>query len=399
MNQRILFQSSCALVGIAVFAACGDSGGENPEDPNAAQRRELLVSATDQVIVPGFENFASDAASLASAVEAWAVDVAAGATADRTSVDTAFVEAYRSMQYAEVLQIGPYGAASEFEGGLNIRDEVYSWPASNPCRVDQETASGDYSGSDFFSNSLVNVYGFDTLEYLLYAPDTGNRCAVSAPLNTSGDWSSLTEDEVVRRRAEYASAVANEISRRAAEVRDAWRNGFADNLKSAGSSGSTYSTTQEGLDAIFASMFYAEQEVKDQKLARPLGIAAECREETCPEFVESQFARISRTALEANLQAFADLYRGGPDTASNRVGFGELLRSIGADELANTLDQQLVDAFDRLPAVVDPLQDILTSAPPRELHTSLGTLMTTVKTQFVGVLSLRVPNEGAADND
>ena len=391
----------CAVAAMALWG-CGDNGGD-AEEPNAAQRRAMLVSVTDQVIVPGFETFAADAETLAADVQAWATDVAAGNAPTLATVDASFERAYRSMQYVELLQVGPYGAPSDFEGGLNIRDEVYSWPTRSACRVDQETAWTDpddsYLQPDFVANSLVNVYGFDTLEYLLYVSDTSNACPASATLNMSGAWAALSDDAIRTRRAEYAVVVATEIARRAVEARDAWRNGFADDLKSAGTAGSRYATTQAGLDALFASMFYAERSVKDTKLAAPLGISMVCRETLCPDLVESQFAQISQVALSANLQAFADLYRGGPDSAADAIGFDDVLRDMGADDLADKLNAELTDVLAALPDVTDPMQAQLAAEEPRTLHTRLSTLMTTIKTEFVSVLALRVPNEGAADND
>ena len=45
-------------------------------------------------------------------------------------------------------QLGP-AASALTTGGEGLRDEVYSWPTVNPCRVDQETGcAGRVSGGE-----------------------------------------------------------------------------------------------------------------------------------------------------------------------------------------------------------------------------------------------------------
>ncbi|MEM7677296.1 MAG: imelysin family protein, partial [Myxococcota bacterium] len=146
--------------------ACGES--TEPPAENAQERQALLTSVTDNVILPAYQRLADTTASLATAAQAYANAAQNGeGQVELGAVQTAFTEAYAAMQYAEVLQIGPYGPASKFEAGQNVRDEVYSWPIVNACRVDQEIVSEDFAEEDFFEDSLVNVYGFDALEYLL----------------------------------------------------------------------------------------------------------------------------------------------------------------------------------------------------------------------------------------
>lgn len=387
---------ACAVAGAT---ACGSSGSGEPAE-NAQERTALLTSVTDNVILPAYQRFAEATAALADAAETYAQAVGTpGAQAARTAVQGAFVDAFDRMQYAEVLQLGPYGAAARFAGGQNLRDEVYSWPVVNACQVDVKLVEEAYAEADFFDVSLVNVYGFDALEYLLFVDGAANSCPTPARINQDGSWQALSAGELEARRANYAAVVARGIATNASTLLSAWTSGFANELRGAGLDSATYGTSQEGLDALFASMFYVELQVKDSKLAAPLGISADCATTTCPELLESQYADLSVTAVQKNIEAFSDVYYGGPASTTGRYGFGDLLRASNATELAEDMEEAMALVATRAPLVVEPIRESLDAEPPLALHEALRNLTTLLKTQFVSVLALRVPNEGAADND
>ncbi len=399
MHTQRLIRIFTTTVALAA-PACGSSDGDDPGADNVQDRQALLESVTDNVILPAYVRLADSTAALATATQAYS-DVVGTPDADqaREAAELAFLEAYEDMQYAEVLQIGPYGPPSKFEGGQNIRDDVYSWPVVNACRIDQELVDGDYEDSAFFDQALVNVFGFDALEYLLMFREENNSCATQISINADGTWAQLGAQEVERRRAAYAARVAGHIASRAQALRDAWTNGFADELRNAGRGSSVYATSQQAVDAIFASMFYVEKSVKDRKLAGPLGISPDCSAETCPELLESQYATASVAALTQNLQAFTDLYYGGPNAGPNDFGFDDLLRFSNAGDLASEMEQALSLAVNRAPLVVEPMSDNLATEPPLALYQAVQGVTDILKNQFVSVLALRVPNEGAADND
>ncbi|MEM7679115.1 MAG: imelysin family protein, partial [Myxococcota bacterium] len=216
---------------------------------------------------------------------------------------------------------------------------------------------------------------------------------------TDGSWAALSTDELRQRRAAYASRVATNIAQASNTLLQQWNDGFADEVRSAGSGSSVYGSTQAGLDALFASIFYVEKTVKDRKLAAPLGISPDCASATCPNLLESQYANVSLLAVRSNLQAFVDIYDGGPDTATDRFGFGDLLRASNASQLADDMQQALTLASSRAPLVAEPMSGSLNTQTTRDLYDAVQGMTTLLKTQFVSVLNLRVPNEGAADND
>ena len=383
-----------ALAGALGLSACSSADTGEPPVDAPAERRALLRSVTDRVLVPAYAELADAAAALEAATADYAAEISEARAA---AVTTAFARFADAAQAAEVYQIGPYGAASRFAGGQNIRDELYSWPVVNPCRVDRETLSTEYEVEDFFERKLVNVYGLDALEYLLFDADTDNACPASQGMDP--EWEALGDAEIRDRRAAYAAVVSAQLRREADRLVEAWRDGFADALIRAGDGSTVYRTSQQALDELFASMFYVEKQVKDTKLGAPLGITAECADAVCPDLLESQHARLSGEWVGANLRAFVRLYYGGAQDEDGRFGFDGLLRASGAFGLADDFDARIADALTALDALPSPLAEHLDAPEAVDLHAALREIATLLKTQFVSVLALRVPDEGAADND
>ena len=73
-------------------------------------------------------------------------------------------------QELEVMQVASLASSLSAVGGADIRDNIYSWPLSNPCRLDQVTVNGEFTSSDFGETALVSMRGLDAIEYLLFAP-------------------------------------------------------------------------------------------------------------------------------------------------------------------------------------------------------------------------------------
>ncbi|MBC7171911.1 MAG: hypothetical protein H5U40_05780, partial [Polyangiaceae bacterium] len=158
-------------------AGGGDGGGTTL---TPALRLELVSDLAKNVIVPAYDDFLVAAGELEIAATAYAADPS---VENRNNARLAFDVAMAVWQRAEVMQVGPSGSSAATLGGQNIRDEIYSWPFVDRCRVDQELVEGAYANVDAFAGELVNVRGLDELEYLLYRDDEGHSC-----LTPLADW-------------------------------------------------------------------------------------------------------------------------------------------------------------------------------------------------------------------
>lgn len=389
---------------LSSVAACkADSGDEPTSEPvsGLAARQALLTSYSNNVVLPLLAQFESEAQALvvvtAEYVENPDVRVLARAQ-----------EAYRfamaTWQQLELMQIGPGATAGTSPGAADLRAEIYSWPLTNPCRVDQETVAGTIWQGDAISAAAVNVRGLDAIEYLLFDADTNNACPANMPINADGQWAALSAEETVLRRARYANAVASDVAATATALRTAWSpegGNFAAELATAGQGSSSWSSTQAALNAVTDALFYLEKETKDMKLARPMGLI-DCAEATCPELEESRFASDSLRHVRANVAGFRAAFVGSASDDLDGEGFDDLLAAIGAAELGARILAEIAAVDAALDAVGVPLADALAADDPALLgnvYNSLRTLTTTVKTDLLSTLDLDLPARAEGDND
>lgn len=385
-----------------VLGAVLASGCTKPRPPPAGdeQRRALLKAVGEGVIVPVLEQFASDASALGEKTAGYATARTSGpAVAELDAARTAFRSAFLTWQRAEMLQVGPAGASFEYTGGQDLRDSIYSWPLTSPCRVDTHLVQKAYEAAGFFDTALVTSVGLDELEYLLHSGSMSNRCDASAAINTSGQWATLSADELSQRRSNYAQGAAAHLSRQAARLLAAWREeGFLEKLSNAGRPESPFPTSQDAVDQLFRAFFVLDR-IKDDKLGTPAGLTAACQGGICPRLAEALDSGLSREALVANLEAERAVMRGGFSEGGR--GFDAYLAARGSgalgEEMIAALDEAIasvgsLDApVDR--AVVSELEDV------RAVHAKIKAFTDLMKSRFAPALTLRVPQEGAGDSD
>lgn len=394
---------SSVLVLAGGLASCSDDltpqdGGEDTEAAEA--RRAVLAHLGEEVILPTYEDFEARAEALSEAAEDYSNSLSDD---DREAVQQAWAEAIDVWQRAEMFQVGPAAAMGTSPGAEDLRDQIYSWPIVNPCRVDQEIVRENFADPQAFADEPVNVRGLDAMEYLLFFEGTDNACAPNSTINTDGSWDALDEAELQSRRAEYAHAVALDLQNRATELREAWDpegGDFLSELATAGDGSTTFSTSQEALNAVSNAMFYLDKETKDMKLAQPAGLV-DCVEDVCPEERESRFADRSLTHVRNNLAGFAQLYHGGEADDEEALGFDDLIRGLGATDLADDMSGRIADAIDTADAVDSTMAEALASNPQDivDVYDGVKNVTDLYKSQFFDVLDLEVPQRGEGDND
>lgn len=371
-------------------SAAGTTGGA----PQVT--RGALLEAVATCSAELFESFRG----VAEEFDAAAAD-AKNDPAAQEKARAAWAKAIDVWQQAEVFQFGPAGLSST-PGGEGLRDQIYSWPLVSRCLVEQTIVSKAYEGADFGATALVNMRGLAAAEYLLFYTGTDNACSPATNINATGQWAALGPSELAARKASYASAVASAVAERSRELVKAWSpegGGFKAQLMNAGSDGSVYATDQAALNAISDAMFYVESTVKDLKLARPLGIS-NCEDVTCPDALESRFAGRSKAHIRNNLLGFRMLMVGCAD--GQGVGFDDLLASVGAGALGETMAADLEGAIAAVDAIkadnlAQALAEDITSV--QNLHAAVKKVTDALKTDFVSVLDLELPKTVEGDND
>jgi hypothetical protein len=177
---------------------------------------------------------------------------------------------------------------------------------------------------------------------------------------------------------------------------------FAQTMRTAGPGNPVYATTQAALNTVSNAILYIETEVKDMKLAKPLGLdMIACARESCPELRESLFAGRSKANLAANADGMRRLVEGcGPGYAG--FAFDDLLTEVGSGGLAETLRtraaaiQPAIDAVEEAELDLALVQD---KASVRAIYDAFKGVTDILKGEFVTILDLELPEGLEGDVD
>lgn len=390
--MKIIFKFIQVVV-LGATSACSISGPG--DDGQEATRKAIVRSAADRVLAPAYAEASTALSGLADAARSYA-DAVAGGEADpqakRDAARVAFGTAMDAWQRVEMLLVGPAGPAGLVTGGESLRDEIYSFPVTNRCRIDEELAEGSFEEPNFFTANLVNVRGLDAVEYLLFVEGTDNACDATRPINKDGTWQALGADEIVRRRAEYAARAAEDAAARAAALASRWSPGTGDAYAafvSAGEAGSPYPTTRVALDEFSSGLFDLDTHVKDRKLAAH-----------APEELESPLSARSKENVLANLAAAREIFYAAP-SAGEGTGYDDWLANVGQASLVADVDAAFAAAEAAVRAVPGSFETALADDPNALLgaQSAVGDLAALLKGPFLAALDLMPPADGAGDAD
>ena len=406
--EKLTFSSWQALSALALgafvieFGCAVDKGDDASQDETAEE--ELLDDAPEEVrdaltgmledawptaIEPALANAEAKVATLKEAITALVAD--STSTELRESAQDAWIEAMRAWQELELMQVGPAASSLKAVGGENIREEIYSWPIVNPCRIDQVTVRFEFESSTFFDDALPNAMGLDGLETVLFSVPNENSCNGNSGINREGTWRDLGADGVAQARADFGQALVSEVEADLQRIRDGWEGGFGNELATAGQGSELFDSSVKGVNAIFDGLFYVETFVKDRKLGFPLDLKP-C-DDHC---TESTASGLSHEWLAANLEGFRALYTGGEG-----IGMYDLLVSVDEEMLADSVIRKLDAADDAVATLTAGLDETAASdlETLEDVHAAIKEVTDLVKVDIATVLSLEVPAEAAGDND
>lgn len=384
---------SSAASSTSQSASSGSGGG-----PPAFTKRALLESAAD-CAVERYTEFSELAVTLRDATAALASDPTSPPLLD--AARAAWLAAESSWQVAEPFSFGPAARSSE-PGGQDLRDQIYAWPLGSRCKVDQTLVDQSY-GNATFPLTLISGRGLGAVEYLLfYFEGADNGCSAAASINSQGTWAAIPAADLRARKAAYAAAAAKDVAARADALLAAWAasgGNFRKELVEAGGASAVFASEQAALNAVSNAMFYVEKEVKDLKVAKPLGLL-DCATATCPEALESQFAHVSSANVINNLVGFRLAFEGCGGGAM-AVGFDDWLAEAGAASLATEMSSATEAAHATALAMDPPLDVAVYDDLPgvQALHTSIKGVTDLLKTEMVTVLDLELPKSSEGDND
>lgn len=385
-----------------LLAACGGETRSGPED--SFDRNALLAQVANNLLLPIHSEFAERSALLPGALGEYcdALDaVASGGSQDvvsaaQAAARSAFATAFDAWQRAEALLLGP--AAMDDQ---TLRNYVYGWPLLSPCEIDRDVAARwDDPASYDVTRELVNARSLAAVEYLLFPQTDAHSCVATPP-----GWDALAS-ALPRARCRLAQAISGDVATKGTALHDAWRpdgGAYASDFAQAGRAGSTLPSAQAAVNLISDAMFYVDEMVKDMKLAEAAGIAVnacDVVQTPCLREVEARFSDRATFAIRQNLQTLREVFTG-VALAGQGPGFDDFLIAVGQAELAARMINKLDVAIARAAELPDSFATALSSDYSKVVatHAAVREFTDDLKSQFLTVLALDIPDDAATDND
>jgi len=382
---------------LALASACSSPGGTAADAPDFGfDRAGLLAHLSNDILLPLQLDFATKAAALPPAIQAHCDALDAGAAA--TTLDTAraaFAAAIDAWQRNEALLVGP--AETNMS---TLRGHIYGWPNTSPCEIDRDVASrwADPSSYDV-STELISTRSLTAVELLLYPPTDTHNC-----FDVPAGWDALGAD-LPRARCRLALAIATDVAAQANTLATDWRSDGGNYVAALATAGSndTLPSTQHALNLVSDGIFYIDRMVKDMKLGEAAGIAVnacDAVEMPCLREVELRYSDRATFALRANLEITRQAFTG-TTAAGEGLGFDDWLIAAGQPELAARMTASLDAAITKANALPDSFLGALDTqyADVAALHGSVRAFTDDLKSQFLTILALEIPDDVATDND
>lgn len=374
---------------------------EPPRLTREAATRGLLAAIGTNVVLPTYRALAAEAALLEAALAAYAGDRSA---ANLEAARAAWIRIMPVVERAELLQIGPAAdMVMDVPGARGLRRAIYFFP-TNRCITDVIAAQRIYDDLTALAAEPAYARGLGAIEYQLFDEGTDHGCDPAAERRVDdASWAALGPEGVRQRRAEAALADARLVRQAAGELLAAWEpsgGDFAGELARAGAGSIVYATSQAALNAIYWALFYLDPSVKDAKLGVPIGMTDLCAGAACHQLLESRWAHRSAEHLVANVDAFRDVFLGGPPE-TEAIGFDDLLRAIMQDELAANVTAAIAVMVERArvlpPIAAESVPEHL--AALEALHAAVSLVTSLLKLDVASVLAFTPPPGAGEDND
>jgi len=372
-------------------------------------RNALLANLANNILLPMQAEVDAKAALLPPALDAYcdALDSGDGPTitSARGAYTTAFAGAMEAWQRADELLVGPAAMDSRA-----LRDRIYAWPALAPCDLDKDLITYWNTPSSYdITTKTGRARSLGAVEYLTFRDDPMHNCAIEP-----AGWPALAAD-LPRARCRLAHAIATDVAVAANELHTAWKptseggGNYADELARAGQ-GSSLPGAHEAVNMVSNSFFYVDRIVKDMKLGEAAGIVATnacgAISTPCLREVELQYSDRASFAIRANLRALTEALTGDRPVRDEHLpsqgpGFDDFLIAIGHSDLAASMLDDLAAANAKLDALPDSFLGALANNYQAvvDSHAAVKLFTNDLKSQFLTVLSLDIPDDVASDND
>lgn len=307
------------LTAVLFLSACssGDDNEEQVAGKDAFDRKGMLINIADNIVIPSYQNFASDMTVLKTTTADFVADANENTL---LKLRSAWSEAYITWQTVSMYEIGK---AEE----LSYRNFMNVYP-TNTTGIEANISAGSY---DLTTVSQQDEQGFAALDYLINGVSDTNTGTIEFYVNSSygTDYKKYLTDLVERMDMLTTTVVAD------------WTNGYRDTFVA--NSGSSATSSLDKLVNDF--IFHYEKHLRAGKIGIPAGVFTT---ETFDNKVEAFYkGDLSKTLFDANLSAMQDLFNGKYyASATKGASFSSYLDFLNTIKNEEDLSQIINDQFD-----------------------------------------------------
>lgn len=362
---RILILALCAFGAVALLCAAACSGSER------VSREEVLVSLTNDLIVPRFQDVAERMEALRSSTRALCAQPSTELLEDARG---AWRDAREPWLRSQAMWFGPI---------MDRRSRsLVDWSPVEPERIEGTLSKRDSVDADIIREFLSSTQrGLGAVEYVLFQDGPNGLDA----LDVLGEPGSI--------RCQYLTALADVVAEETAAALNDWTGENAEGISYAGYFNGTAKSSLIGkaaVDEAVRTSIFLSRIIVDMGLGKALGIA-----DSIPDIsgIPGGAGHNQVADIRNQLLGMRDIYLG----ADGGLGISALVRGASAES-----DDRVIAAFDSAIAAVEGLSEPLPSTirddpeTTRKAYDALKELQTTLNTDVVSVLSVTV---GFADTD
>jgi predicted lipoprotein len=370
MNIRLLVSG---LVLFLVSCSSGDSGSDGPE-PVSFDRGQMLQNWAENIIIPAYQNFGTEVASLKAAADAFTTSPTENSLTD---LRNQFTSTYKAWQRVSMFEIGP---AEQLDFRLNLN----TYP-TDAAEIESNISSAAY---DLNLISNRNAKGFPALDYLLYGTGTTATEVVSKFATSPNN--SLYNN--------YLTDVITDIESLTNQVIGQWTASYKDTFVTNSGSSAGASVDRFVNDYIF----YFEKFLRAGKMGIPLGVFSTAK---LPTHVESFYNKsLSKELFLDGLQATQDFFNGKAFASSQQgASLKSYLDALQAERSGGSLSAAINDQFSVARAAVNGLSgtfydEITNTEVPTQMllaYDEVQKLVPLFKVDMVSAMSINIDFQDA----
>ncbi|WP_378185174.1 imelysin family protein [Aquimarina sp. W85] len=356
------------IIAAVVLTACSsEDDNESQIGEDTFDRKLMLANIADNIIIPAYQNFASDMDALNKSTSSFIIAPDQGSL---LKLRETWIDAYVSWQSVSMFEIGK---AEE----ISYRNFMNVYPTTTE-NVEKNISSGSY---DLTTVSQQDEQGFAALDYLINGLSDTDLGTIEFYTNTTSG----------ANYKEYLSVIVTRMNGLTQEVLADWTNGYRDTFVANSGSSATSSVDKLVNDFIF----HYEKHLRAGKIGIPAGVfTSEALNTKVEAFYQGD---LSKRLFNANLSAMQDLFNGKHYNSSTRGEsfrtYLEFLNSISkGEDLVQKINNQFESSRSKAAILNDNFSDQVktNNTPMLETYDELQKNVVFLKVDMLQAFSVRV---------